>query len=223
MDVPSRSAVTTVIVNFRTTDLTREAVLSFRSHYPDAPLLVIDNGSGIAGAAEIRRLAEDPAVRASSILLPRNRHHGPAMDLALRRLESPFVLFLDSDCVVRRGGFAEEMESVLEQDPGAYAVGKKIFMDARGFDVAESPDAHPYIRPICMMIRRSLYGELPPFRRHGAPCLENMIAAHRKQFRLVHFPVEEYVEHTGRGTASRHGYRLGLGGKWNHLLHRLGL
>jgi hypothetical protein len=219
MDAP----VTTVIVNFRTPDLTREAAASFRSRYPDLPLLLIDNGSGASGAADLRRIAADSAVRGSALVLRRNIHHGPAMDLALRQIASPFLLFLDSDCVVHRGGFVELMRDLLDRDSVAYAVGKKIFMDARGFDVPESPGAHPYIRPICMMIRGSMYRELPPFRRHGAPCLENMIAARGRDLRLVHFPVEEYVHHAGRGTAMRHGYRLGLRGKWNHLLHRFGL
>lgn len=219
MDAP----VTAVIVNFRTPDLTREAAASLRYRYPDLPLLLIDNGSGTSGAAELRHIADDPAVQGSALVLRRNIHHGPAMDLALRQVASPFLLFLDSDCVVRRGGFVELMQDLLDRDPAAYAVGKKISMDARGFDVPESSDAHPYIRPICMMIRRRMYLELPPFRRHGAPCLENMIAARGRNLRLVHFPVEEYVHHAGRGTAMRHGYRLGVRGKWNHLLHRLGL
>lgn len=221
MDLPD--PVTAVIVNFRTPDLTRAAAVSFRSVYGRTPLLLIDNGSGPKGAAAIRRVADDAAVRASLFLLGSNIHHGPAMDLALKRLSSPFVMFLDSDCVVRRGGFVEEMQRTLEHDPRVYAVGKKIFMNDRGFDVEASPAAHPYIRPICMMIRRSMYGTLPPFRRHGAPCLENMIGARRAGLELVHFPVEDFVEHAGRGTASRHGYRLGLRGKWNHFLHRLGL
>lgn len=221
MDLPA--PVTAVIVNFRTPDLTHQAAASFRSLYAETPLLLIDNGSGPDGATALRRVADDAAVHASVFLLGSNIHHGPAMDRALHRLASPFVLFLDSDCVVRRGGFVEEMQGALERDPRAYAVGKKIFMDDRGFDVDASPTAHPYIRPICMMIRRSMYGTLPPFRRHGAPCLENMIGARRAGFELVNFPVEEFIEHAGRGTASRHGYRLGLRGRWNHLLHRLGL
>ncbi len=51
----------------------------------------------------------------------------------------------------------------------------------------------------------------------------NFIAADNAGFVLVHFPVEEYVHHEGRGTATRHGYRLGLRGKLNHLLNRLRL
>jgi hypothetical protein len=50
-----------------------------------------------------------------------------------------------------------------------------------------------------------------------------MQAAAARGLILVPFPVFDYVAHEGRGTAARHGYGLGLRGKWNHLLHRLRL
>jgi GT2 family glycosyltransferase len=145
------------------------------------------------------------------------------MDLALRDLQSRFVLFIDSDCVVTKGGFLEIMLAKLEESEHLYAAGKLIFMNRRGYDVSESSHSYPYIRPICMLIKRELYLRLPPFRRHGAPCLANMRAAVRNNLGLIHVPVEEYLLHEGRGTAGRHGYRLGLSGRLNHILNRLGM
>jgi hypothetical protein len=215
--------VTTVIINFRTPDLTRIAVESFRSSYPSLPLLLIDNGSG----GDSRRMLEAVASAAQGetelILNESNLHHGPAMDQALRHVGTPYVLFLDSDCEVLQGGFVEAMVARAEEASYHYAVGKKIYMNDRGFDVAERPGAHPYIRPICMLIRRELYLGLPPFERHGAPCLANMRAADASGFALIHFPVENFIHHAGRGTASRHGYRLGWRGRLNHLMNKIGL
>jgi hypothetical protein len=74
-----------------------------------------------------------------------------------------------------------------------------------------------------MLLRRRTYLTLPPFRRHGAPCLHNMRAAVAAGLRLAHVPVEEYVQHEGRGTAGRYGYGLGWKGKLNHVLNRLGV
>lgn len=226
MKMPDRvtsSAVTVVVINFGTPDLTRRAAESFRSFYPLLPLLLIDNGS----QDESRRTLEELLVLAPEatelILNGSNRHHGPAMDQALRHVHTPYVLFLDSDCEVLRGEFVEAMIALAENMPGAYAVGKKIFMNDRGFDMPEQPGVHPYIRPICMLVRRDLYLQLPPFERHGAPCLANMRAAAAEGLQLIHFPVEEYVRHEGRGTASRHGYRLGWRGRLNHLMNRIGL
>lgn len=150
-------------------------------------------------------------------------HHGPAMDQALRYLDCKYVLFMDSDCEVVRGGFVEPMVDILDRDSTAYATGKRIFMNKRGFDVVASEQSYPYIRPICMLIKRELYITLPPFQRHGAPCLENMTAAVDRGLSLIDFPVLDYVRHAGRGTASRYGYNLGWRGRLNYFLNKIGL
>jgi len=217
------SQVTAVIINFQTPDLTTTALSSFRTYYPSVPLLLIDNGSSDGSAETLATLIEQWPDTTSLIRNATNIHHGPAMDQAVRTVRTPFVLFLDSDCEVVRGGFVEAMEKLLQEDHRNYVSGKRIWMNERGFDVAETPGAHLYIRPICMMLRRNIYLTLPPFERHGAPCLANFIGAARRGLRLLHFPVESHVRHKGRGTAGRHGYRLGIRGKVNHLLNKLGL
>ena len=215
--------ITAVIINYRTPDLTERAVRSFRAVYPGVRLLLIDNGSGDESLDALHDMTRINESRTDIIANAENRHHGPAMDQALHSIDAPLVLFLDSDCEVLKGGFLEKMVALIEVDRRNYAVGKRIFMNDRGFDVAQESGGHPYIRPICMLIRRDAYLGLPPFRKHGAPCLENFVAAERSNLALIHFPVEEYVRHEGRGTAMRHGYGLGLRGRINHLLNKFGL
>ncbi len=216
-------SVTVVIINYETPDLTERAVRSLRTAYPGIGVLLIDNGSSDGSDAVVKDLQKLNGKKTEIIMNVRNIHHGPAMDEALRALQTPCVLFLDSDCDVRRGGFIEQMVALMNSEAKNYAIGKRIFMNDRGFDVEEQPGAHPYIRPICMLVRREMYWSLPPFERHGAPCLANFIVADRSGLALVHFPVEDFVFHEGRGTASRHGYQLGLRGKVNHLLNKLRL
>jgi hypothetical protein len=139
-------------------------------------------------------------------------------------VSTPFLLFLDSDCEVLKGGFIELMLQQARASSLHYAIGKRIWMDHRGFDLpANSPGAIPYIRPICMLIRREMYLMLPEAERHGAPCLANMREAVRRGYLLLGFPIEDYIHHKGRGTAARFGYRLGWQGKLNYILHRFGL
>jgi hypothetical protein len=73
-----------------------------------------------------------------------------------------------------------------------------------------------------MLVKKVLYMDLPPFQRHGAPCLENMRSAGERGLRLVDFPVRDFVRHQGRGTASRFGYKLGVRGKVNYVMNKLG-
>jgi glycosyltransferase involved in cell wall biosynthesis len=214
--------VTVVIINFRTTDLTRFAVTSLRTYYPDIPLLLIDNGSHDDSMQALQELQQLIPQHTDVLINATNIHHGPAMDLALRTVRTPYALFIDSDCKILKGDFVELMVSLGDQQPSHYAVGKRIYMNKRGFDVPEDTGI-PYIRPICMLIRRELYLTLPEFKRHGAPCLENMAMAVRRGYTLVDFPVSEYVFHASRGTSNRHGYNLGARGKLNHFLNKLGL
>jgi len=213
-------SIAAIIINFQTPDLTRRAVESFRLYYPTVPLLLIDNGSP-DNSVQMFELFRTAHTRL--IVNRTNQHHGPAMDQAMRSIETQFAFFLDSDCTVKRGGFLELMCETLLSQKENYAIGKRIFMNPRGFDIAESPTAISYIRPYCMVVNREYYFSLPPFSKHGAPCLANMQAAQERHLLLYHFPVDEYVEHKGRGTASRHGYHLGIRGKVNHLLNKLGL
>jgi glycosyltransferase involved in cell wall biosynthesis len=220
----ARERVTAVIVNYRTPDLLRTAAGSLLRHCPGTTLLVVDNGSGDESRAVIEELRAGAPERVRALCNETNLHHGPAMDQALRALDTPFVLFLDSDCEVLDADIAVEMLGLLDASPTHYAAGTRIFMDHRGFDTtADAPGAVPYIRPVCMLVRRELYLTLPPFERHGTPCLRNMTEAHARGYGLLDYPVADHVSHKGRGTASRHGYGLGFRGKWNHLLHKLGL
>lgn len=220
-DIP----VTVVIINYRTPDLLETAVESLRRFYPDVRLMLIDNGSHDGQSLAVLEDWKSRHPETTEFLLnATNLHHGPAIDQAMRHAVTPFVLFLDSDCEVLKEGFIEQMVGIGLAFPLSYAIGKLIWMDRRGFDLpAGIPEAIPYIRPICMLLRRDVYLTLPKAERHGTPCLSNFREASRRGFLLLHFPVEDYIHHKGRGTASRFGYGLGWRGFVNYVLHKLRL
>ncbi len=215
--------VAAVIINYKTIDLTQTAVESFRLYYPSIPLLLIDNGSNDESTTVLIKYRETYPQIIELIINDKNIHHGPAMDMALKHLKSSLVLFIDSDCRVHTGGFLEDMITLIQEDPNNYVVGKKIYMNKRGFDTEKRNGTIPYIRPYCMLIKRNSYFGLPRFTRHGTPCLKNMEAAANHGLSLINFPIENFVNHHGRGTAKRYGYKLGWRGKLNHLLNKFGL
>ena len=215
--------VTAVIINYQTPELTQRAIASLRSYYPQLPLLLIDNGSRDSSGELLDAYA---AVHSPTTVFLRNSsnlYHGPAMHQAAEHCRTDYLLYLDSDCHVTKGGFLELMLDVAEKDGSCYAVGKRVYMNDRGFEVGPGPFAIAYIRPSCMLVNKRMYLTLPPFTHHGTPCLDNMRAAASSGYALVDFPILSYVVHEGRGTASRYGYGLGLKGKINHLLNKLGL
>lgn len=213
----SAARVSIVVVNFQTPDMLETAVRSFSRFYPEIPLLIVDNGSQDASRDVIGRLCGDLGPVAA-VLLDENRYHGPAMDLALRRLESDYVFFLDSDTETRRRGFLEEMVAACEPDD-VYGAGKVVHVNRRGF---AEPSGIPVLVSAYMLVDRTIYLELPPFVHHGLPALQNFRAAREAGYRLVDYPIDEYVDHFGRGTAERFGYGLGLRGRIDYLLNKLG-
>lgn len=210
---------TALIVNYGTPDLTRAAVWSLRSLYPRLPITVVDNGSPDDSRERLSALAGE--VGGVMLLTPaENLHHGPGLDHAIRRTVTPWVLTFDSDCIAYRGGFLEGMHAVAAGDANAYMVGQMHRVDDDGFD---APAGHAYVHPKCALVRRDAYPLLPPFERHGAPCLANEREAVRQGLVLAPYPVRDYVHHIGEGTVRRYGYRLGAAGrlaKMRRLLRR---
>jgi len=144
-----------------------------------------------------------------------NLHHGPGLDLALRHTATDWVLTFDSDCVAYRAGFLEGMHAAAAA--GAYMVGQLHHVDDAGFDAPAGAGAHAYVHPKCALVRRSAYLDLPPFERHGAPCLTNERSAAARGLALIDFPVRDYVLHLGEGTVRRYGYGLGTAGRLSRL------
>lgn len=212
--------VTAVVINYQTPALVERAVRSFHEAYPEITVLVIDNGSEDNSRDVIETLeCEFPDV-VRQLRLSENRYHGPAMHLALEHLDTRYVYFFDSDTITERTGFIEPMVERLESTESSYGAGRVLTVDRRGFPIE---DGTPILWAPYMIINRRIYHELPPFEHHGVPVLRNMEAATEKGYRLVRFPVDEYVDHIGRGTASRYGYGLGLRSRLNQLMHQLGL
>jgi glycosyltransferase involved in cell wall biosynthesis len=212
--------VRTVVVNFQTPDLLKEAIESFRKYCPQSPLLIIDNGSQDNSREVIEQMRQHTPAYTSVLLLDENTHHGPAMHRAMNAVREDFIFFLDSDTKTTQGGFLEAMETELEKAEDVYGIGLPVTVNKRGF-LAET--GITIIAPAFMMLRRCLYSKFPPFEHHGQPVLKNFLCAQQKGYTLQSFPIENYIDHRWRGTASRFGYGLGWRGKKDFILNKVGL
>ena len=210
--------VAAVTVHYQTPDMLRLAVESFRKYYPVVPLLIIDNGSDEAGQLAVRELeAQHPGVT-RGLYLRENIFHGPAMHRAMSEVAEDLVFFFDTDTEMLQGGLLKTMVLLFEQDPLLYAAGKTAVVNARGFHAAEGTTI---VQTPSMMIRRSLYHQLPSFKHRGMPTLTNFAAAHRMKYHFADVAVEQYIRHDGRGTAGKFGYGLGLRDKIEFAIEKI--
>ncbi len=211
--------ITVVIVNFNTPIFLRESVKSFKYYYPETPVLIIDNGSDQESADTINSIQSE-FNHVDSLYLEKNINHGPAMHRAVMETDSPYIFFLDSDTRTDYGGFLELMMEKLKSDEMNYGIGKIRKINKRGF---KDSNGFPVLVTPYMMIKSKPYETLPPFIHHGIPVIQNFNEAQKRGFKLIDFPVDEYIHHKGRGTAGSFGYNLGWRGKMDYLLNKLGL
>ncbi|HEX2983879.1 MAG TPA: glycosyltransferase family 2 protein [Ignavibacteriales bacterium] len=202
--------ITAVIINYRTIELTKRAIWSLNGHYPQMPVIVLDNNSGDNSKAELEKLAKE-IPQLTAYYLDSNIHHGPGMHEGIKKAITDWVLLFDSDCILYRKGLIEMMSFQANGD--VYAIGKKLAVNKDGFSPAKDEGAYGYIHPHCALVNKKKYLTLPPFEKHGAPCLTNYIQAQKQGYGLKDFPVEEYVYHLGRGTVNITGYNLGAKSK----------
>ncbi len=209
-------SITALIVNYQTPHLTRMAVWSLRSLYPELSIVLIDNNSSPDIYTSLQQTA-DEAGGVNLILNDRNVHHGPAMHQGIGLCNTDWVLLFDSDCIAYRTGFIEKMFNIAQD--GAYMTGHLQHIDEHGYNANDrTKNPVPYIHPRCALLNVSLYHTLPPFEKHGAPCMTNQRAALKKQYRLEHFPADLYIYHFARGTIDATGsYHLGLSGQINKM------
>ncbi|NBC26615.1 MAG: glycosyltransferase [Bacteroidetes bacterium] len=215
------TSVTTVMVNYQTPDLLRRAVHSFKTHYPKVPLLIFDNGSQDQSPAMIKTLAKRYAGTVQPHFEEKNIYHGPALHKTLTSLvDTEYCFFLDSDTITHRGTFLEKGVDQLSSGEKNYAIGHVIRVNRRGF---KDPHGFPIVVTPYMLMKTAPYRKFPPFIHHGQPVLNNFRKAGEKGYRILHFPMDEYIDHLWRGTASQYGYGLGMRGKLDYVLNKLGL
>jgi len=189
--------VMVVMVNYKTYGLTRQAYESFVEFYPYIFVTLFDNGSKDRSTLYIKNL--DTRHFVHGIDFPDNIGHGPAMDEVMNVVSwHRYIFMLDSDTETFKGGFLEKMLEYFK-DEKVYAVGHVLYVNEK-IAHTDKENGYPYTHPHAMMIDRKKYLGLHPFVNHGGPVARNMIDANKKGYKVVSFPIEDYVFHMSEGT-----------------------
>jgi N-acetylglucosaminyl-diphospho-decaprenol L-rhamnosyltransferase len=121
---PQPHATSVIIVNFRTKELTLEAVRSALREPEVQQILVVDNASG-DGSAELIETSL-PAATVRVIRAPANLGFGRAVNLAAREATSDLLLLLNSDATIVQGSTAR-LAAALLGDASTGVVAPAVF------------------------------------------------------------------------------------------------
>lgn len=197
-----KDSVTIVMAERDTTDVTKLCLESILRFYPDIPIVIVDGGSEDDSINYVRYLSK---TRENITLWERfgRNGHGDMLNEGIRNyVTTKFVLIMDNDTIVHRGGWIEDMLAWMyastKEDKPIYALGSLMLVTYKGDgcgDPADESDVLRYTHPSCAMIRLEQYLQLRPFVEHGAPLVYNMKEAQDKGLRIEYFPVEKYVSH----------------------------
>lgn len=118
-----------IIVNYRTKQLTRDAVASVLREPEVKEVLIVDNASGDGSAEHLRTVFAGERVRVLDS--DRNRGFGPAVNLAAKQCDAPLMLILNSDATLAPQSLGRLARALVADDAIGVVAPAVYEIDAR--------------------------------------------------------------------------------------------
>lgn len=196
--------ITILVCQRKTKDLIQLNLESILRFYPDIPILVVDGDSQDDSAMYLRWMQlKHPNINVwfrGNKSGGKHTSHGVTMDEAIfNYINTKYVLIMDSDTIMDRGGCVEAMLQQMIDDQNIYATGTLMLVSNAG-DACRPPDNGEdilrYSHPSCSLMRVDLYKQMKSkFCDHGAPSVYVMKEAAEKGYEVAYFPIHLYVSH----------------------------
>lgn len=135
-------------MNFRTKDLTRQAVGSLLAQPDTAEVIVVDNNSQDDSVGFLRTRFADAPVRV--VVAADNLGFGRAVNIAARDARTPILAVLNSDAHLEPGSLTP-LRNVLHGDPRVGIVAPFVYLP----DGSLQADAHGAFPSLTTLIRRT--------------------------------------------------------------------
>lgn len=178
------------------TQLTIESLMRF---YPEIPIFVVNGSPQDYDSTLYLQLMELKHPNIKVWHRGGVNSHGDMMNEAIRNhITTEYVLLLDNDNIIHRGGFIEGMLSQIKGDRQMWATGATMIVTRKGEACGvpqDESDVLRYAHPSCSIIKRSVYLQLPPFCNHGAPCCYSFIDAEKMGYTTGSYPISDYESH----------------------------
>lgn len=201
-------SITFVTVVYNTKELLEKSYNSIKKFYPFDNYLIID-GSDMDN--ECYWYAESLNANKTEVYhAHRNIGHGSGMHLAMRLIDTQYVVFYDSDIVMNEPCVGEMISKIHTSD--VYGIGKvhpvPVTNFTEGTKVKELPNPNneefvQCLHPAFCVINRKEYHKHAQIISNAAPFVLIWLDMFRKgedKFLFIDFPIEKYVTHRGLGT-----------------------
>lgn len=169
-----------VTVCWNTRDLIERAINSIRKFHPFMDIFVVDGSDG--GSDCYKYLDSITGLHLTVFHCHRNIGHGRGMDLAVKYLKKPYVLFFDSDIIMVKSPIQAMLDMMQEN---TFGVGYLEKVGVDGFDYGAKPihkrqKPIKYLHPYFQLVQVKEYKKYKPYIHHGAPCIATMLDIHRR-------------------------------------------
>lgn len=209
--------VTFLVCQKNTKHLIQLCIESLIRFYPDVNILVVDDNSDDDSLLYLKfKELTTPNIkvwyRNDGIYIG----HGDQLHKAIAdHIITDYVLIMDSDVIVERGGFLEDMLNSFDKNSKLYAIGtlQPSSYANNGDEPKDLNDVVRYANPQFSMIHRPTYFDLveagtdslgkhveAPFITDGTPLILNMKAAKDAGLDVGEYPTDYYVSHVSGGT-----------------------
>jgi hypothetical protein len=210
--------ITGVVVCCNSIELLKRAYESVRKHHLDMQIIIVDGSEQTNPCFKYVGSLENENTKILQVGY--NIGHGRGMCLGLYHVETPYVLFFDSDIEMLKSPL-KKMLALFEED--TFGVG---YFEKTGFDGFNygaklnhaKEDWMPYLHPYFQLVNVANYKKYYPYVHHGAPCYLTMFNIYKRGLSnkvLKEFPglghtsgkgftwsavFSEYVRHDTMGT-----------------------
>jgi glycosyltransferase involved in cell wall biosynthesis len=173
-------AVTGVVVTYNSKDLIKTAYESVRNFHPEMKIIIVDgsnkNDSCYAYVKSLESHYTFP------FQVEYNIGHGRGMCAGLYYVDTPYVLFFDSDIRMLKSPIIS-MINMFEKDTFGVGYIEKTGFDGYEFGVHPQHKQEgwvPYLHPYFQLVSVDNYYKFHPYIHHGAPCIFTMVDIYKK-------------------------------------------
>lgn len=192
--------VTFVICQKNTKSTIQLALESIYRFYPDVNVVVMDDNSTDNSVLYLQYML----LMKPNLKVYWNKGevfgHGNAMHFGICEfVKTEFVMMMDSDVIITRGGFLQEMMDVYKTNPKLYGIGTLQISSYKnnGGEPIDIADIVPYGSPNLCMYHTATYLELPQALTDGTPLILNNKGAMDAGLEIAYYPTDKYSLHIG--------------------------